>query len=73
MELTCDEAFDIQFQPLSLPALLLLYLGLYSGHLSFSFFFSRLSTDTPFSIQHISSVSCSQLAHLNPSSKHYGQ
>ena len=29
MELTCDEAFDIPFQPLGLAALLLLYLGLY--------------------------------------------
>jgi hypothetical protein len=29
MELTCDEAFDIPFQPLGLLAVLLLYLGLY--------------------------------------------
>ena len=29
LELACDEAFDIPFQLLGLPALLLLYLGLY--------------------------------------------
>ena len=28
VELTCDEAFDIPLEPLGLPALLLLYLGL---------------------------------------------
>lgn len=37
MELTCDEAFDILLQPLGLPALLLLYLGLYRGHLIFEY------------------------------------
>ena len=35
VELVVDEAFDIPFQPLGLPALLLLYLGLYRSHLSF--------------------------------------
>jgi hypothetical protein len=69
VELTCDEAFDIPFQLLRLLAVLLLYLG----HLSFSFFLSRRSTGTPFGIQHISSVVCSQLSLLNPPSKHYGQ
>jgi hypothetical protein len=29
LELACDEAFDIPFQPLGLLAVLLLYLGLY--------------------------------------------
>ena len=29
LELACDEAFDILLQPLGLPALLLMYLGLY--------------------------------------------
>jgi hypothetical protein len=29
LELACDEAFDIPFEALGLPALLLLYLGLY--------------------------------------------
>ena len=37
MELACDEAFDILLQPLGLPALLLLYLGLYRGHLIFEY------------------------------------
>jgi hypothetical protein len=66
LELACDEAFDIPFQPLGLLAVFYLYLG----HLSFSFFFSRLSTGTPLGFQHISSVSCSQLSLLNPPSKH---
>jgi hypothetical protein len=37
MELVVNEAFDIPFQPLGLPALLLLYLGLYRGHLIFEY------------------------------------
>jgi hypothetical protein len=69
VELVVDEAFDIPFQPLGLLAVFCLHLG----HLSFSCFFSRRSTGTPFGIQHFSSVSCSQLSLLNPPSKHYGQ
>jgi hypothetical protein len=69
VELIMDEALDIPFEAMGLLAVFYLYLG----HLSFSCFFSRLSTGTPLGIQHISSVSCSQLALLNPPSKHYGQ
>jgi hypothetical protein len=52
LELIVDEAFDIPFEALGLLPLFYLYLG----HLSFSCFFSRGSTGTPFGIQHISSV-----------------
>ena len=37
LELACDEAFDMLLQPLGLPVLLLLYLGLYWGHLIFEY------------------------------------
>jgi hypothetical protein len=41
VELAFDEVLDIPSQPLGLLELLLMYLGLYGFHLSFSCFFSR--------------------------------
>jgi hypothetical protein len=69
MELIVDEVLDISLETLGLLSLFCLYLV----HLSFYCFFSRRSTGTPFGIQHISSVSCSQLSLLNPPSKHCRQ
>ena len=71
LELAFDEVFDIPFQALGLLAVLLLYLGLYGGHLSFSCFFSRRDTDTN-SLASSTSLLLygSQRLLLNPPNKH---
>lgn len=62
MKLVVDAAFDIAFAPLSLFAVFLLY----GFDLSFFYFFSCLSTDSPLGFQHISSIAW--LAAITPRS-----
>ena len=72
LELVMDEVFDIPFQPLGLPVLLLLHWF----HLSVSCFLSRRDTDTNSSVSSSSLLlygshfTAMRLLLLNPPSKH---